>query len=166
MGKIVLFVLILIVILIYPIYENSKISVISDNNVSKNLPLVKFFKGEFFSYEPILSKEGNFKVLEVYKNKYLLFDMNVFNILKKEHFSSKQGYLKNNILHLIAFRYKNDKYSFFSDEVFYNLKTKNIKGDNFFLTSVDYNATGRKFFIDSKRDIKANNISFYLKVNK
>ncbi len=166
MGKLVLFTIILIIILLFPIYENSKIFIPIEKNLKKEIALAIISKGTFSVYDINLSKRGKFDTFFIYKNRYIVNELNVDDIEKNESYFAKKAILKNKILTAFNFNYRSPKYSFVSDFVIYNLKTKNIRGRQFFLYSDEYNSTGKKFFIDSKRDISAENISFYLKVKK
>jgi len=165
MVKIALLILFIFFILIFPVYENSKI-VINVSNKHYNIPLVQINNGKFFVYDKNLSKKGNFSVLNIYRNFYKGSNLKVIDLIKEESYTAKSLFFKNDVLNLYNFHYNNDKYSLFSNYVIYNLKTKNVKGKKFLLFSNEYNASGKDFFVDSNRNIKADFISFYLKVKK
>jgi len=166
MVKIVLLIVTLCFILIFPVYENSKIKITKKELKNTNIPLAVIKKGQFYTYENNLSKEGNFTELNIYKNFYKAKDLKVHDIIKKENYSSKKAVLRKDILTLYNFNYYNNEYSLDSNYVVYNLKTKNIKGDKFLVSSNEYNGSGKNFFVDAQRDINASFVSFYLKVKK
>ncbi len=166
MGKLVFLIIFLILILIFPVYENFQIKLNNEKKIQNKIPLAKIINGEFFIYEVNLSKKGAFNSLNIFQNLYIAKDLNVSDLNKKEKFFARKAILKNKLLEAFIFKYENNKYAFNSNYVVYNLKTKNIYGKRFFLYSADYNASGYRFFIDKQRDIKAQNISFDLKVNK
>jgi len=166
MVKIVLLIVTLCFILIFPVYENSKIKITEKELKNTNIPIAEIKKAKFYTYENNLSKEGNFTKLDMYKSFYKAKDLKVHDITKKENYFSKKVILKDNILTLYDFKYYNNEYSLDSNYVIYNLDTKNIKGDKFLISSEEYNGSGKKFFVDPNRDINASFISFYLKVKK
>ncbi len=166
MGKLILLGLFLIAVLIFPVYENSKIYMPANKYIKNKIAIANMKKGFFEIYEINLTKKGKFDNLDIFKKSYIAKNLIIEDILKKERYFAKKAILKNKILKAYVFKYDSPNYSFNSDFVVYNLKTKNIKGKKFFLYSDEYNATGRNFFVDKKRNIKANNISFNLKVKE
>ena len=166
MGKLILLSLFLIAVLIFPVYENSKIYMPANKYIKNKIAIANMKKGFFEIYEINLTKKGKFDNLDIFKKSYIAKNLIIEDILKKERYFAKKAILKNKILKAYVFKYDSPNYSFNSDFVVYNLKTKNIKGKKFFLYSDEYNATGRNFFVDKKRNIKANNISFNLKVKE
>jgi len=166
MVKIVLFLFILILVLIFPIYENSRIKINTEELKNFNIPLAEIKRGKFFVYDVNLSKKGNFLDFEIYKKFYKAKKVSIKDLIKKEEYIADKLLLKQNNLKLFNLKYKNNNYFLISNYVIYNLKDKNIKGNKFFLYANDYNGSGKRFFIDSNRDINASFISFYIKVNK
>lgn len=155
----------MILILIFPLYENSKIKLISVKNNSKNIPIATIEGGDFFLYEINLTNKGKFKKFNIFKNLYSLDNLEIEDVIKKEKYIAKKAYLKNRVLNLADFEFYSKDYNLFSKNVTYNLDTKELKGKNFFLYSKDYNASGKEFFVDKIRDIKAYDVSFEIKVN-
>lgn len=166
MGKLVFLAVLLILILVFPVYENFQIKLNNTTKVQNKIPLAKIINGKFYIYDINLSKKGTFNSLDIFQNFYIAKDLNISDLIKQEKFFAKKAILKNKLLYAFIFKYENNKYAFNSNYVVYNLKTKNIHGKRFFLYSSDYNASGYSFFVDKQRDIKAKNISFDLKVNK
>ena len=166
MGKLILLGLFLIAVLIFPVYENSKIYMPANKYIKNKIAIANMKKGFFEIYEINLTKKGKFDNLDIFKKSYIAKNLIIEDILKKERYFAKKAILQNKILKAYVFKYDSPNYSFNSDFVVYNLKTKSIKGKKFFLYSDEYNATGRNFFVDKKRNIKANNISFNLKVKE
>ncbi len=166
MGKIALLGIFLIAVLIFPVYENSKIYIPSKKNIKNKIAIANMKNGVFEIYETNLSKKGKFEILDIFDKSYVAKNLDIKDILKKENYFAKKAIFRNKILKAYFFKYNSPKYDFVSDFVVYNLKTKNIRGNKFFLYSDEYNATGINFFVDKKRNIKANNISFNLKVKE
>jgi len=166
MVKLILLGIFLTAVLIFPVYENSKIYTPVEKNIKNKIAIANMKNGVFYVYETNLTKRGNFDTLDIFEKKYVAKDLNIEDIVKNENYFAKKAVLKNKILKAIFFKYNSMKYSFESGFVVYNLKTKNINGKKFFLYSDEYNATGKNFFVDEKRNIKAESISFNLKVNQ
>ena len=165
MDKLVLLIL-LIGVLIFPIYENSQIKIKSIKKLKKNIPISVISDAKFFIYKINLVKKGEFKTFEIYKNLYIAKKILIQDLEKNEKFFAKKALFKDNLLTFFDFKYQGNQYNLISDYVIYNIKLKTIKGKKFFVYSKDYNGSGSSFFIDRQRDIKAKNISFYLKVNR
>jgi len=163
MVKIILFIFLMFIILLFPIYENGKITINSESLKNSNISLAEIKNGNYYIYDVNLAKKGTFTTLNIYKNYYKAENLYVNNLLKQEKYFSYRAFLKKNILKLYNFKYKNSEYSLYSNYVVDNLDTKNIKGNRFFLYSKEYNGTGRSFFINSSRDINASFVSFNLK---
>jgi len=166
MGKITLFFLILIIVLVYPIYEIMTEKVIKHSKIPQNLTLVTIEKGNFDKYDINISKKGSFNKLYVYKNYYDVRDLKIYDYEKKETFFSKKTKLLADFFYGYDFFYKNNEYNFTSDFVEYNVKSKTFKGNKFTLQAKSFKAKGTKFFIDSHRNIRAYNPIFDLKVNE
>jgi len=165
MGKIIVFTAVVFLILLFPFYENEKIN-IKKIVINFDFPLTKIENGSFFIYKENLIKKGTFEDLNIYKDYYLTYNLNLSDLLNHEKLFSKKAFLKRDILKLYNIKYKNEEYNLFSEYAVYNLKTKDIKGNKFLINSSEYNGSGKSFYVDKKRDIKATYVSFNIKVEK
>jgi len=166
MGKLVIFSILLAVVLVYPIYEIVNEKGIKGLKPPKNLSLVTIRKGDFFNYDQNLLQKGAFERLDVYKKYYKTFNIIINNLEKNETFKAQKAKFIGNILYANDFFYHNSEYNFTSDFVTYNTKSKNIKGNKFFLIGKTFKARGMNFLIDKNRNIVAYKPIFDLKVNK
>jgi len=166
MGKLIIFSILLVAVLIYPIYEIVNEKEVKYLKVPKNLSLVTIKKGDFFKYDKVLLQKGSFETLDVYKKYYKVFNIIIDNLEKNETFKAKKAKYKKNILYAYNFFYHNNEYNFTSDFVIYNTKSKIIKGNKFFLVGKTFKAKGINFLIDKNRNITAYKPIFDLKVNK
>jgi len=162
MGKLVFFLLFLIVI-IYPIYEvkNQKVN----HNRAKKVKIHNLIidKGKFFIYETNLSKDGNFDRLIKDKNKYTFFNLTFLDLVKKEEIISQKTIYNFKKVFFKTFFYKNKDYNFTSNIAVYLLNNKIFKGNNFMLIGKNYKGKGSYFIIDKNRNLKADNIIFDIK---
>ena len=166
MGKLIIFSILLMAVLVYPIYEIVNEKEIKYSKIPKNLSLVTIKKGDFFKYDKVLLQKGSFETLDVYKKYYKVFNIIIDNLEKNETFKAKKAKYKKNILYAYNFFYHNNEYNFTSDFVIYNTKSKIIKGKKFFLIGKTFKAKGINFLIDKNRNIIAYKPIFDLKVNK
>jgi len=166
MGKLVIFSILLIAVLVYPIYEIVNEKEVKYLKVPKNLSLVTIKEGDFFKYNQKLVQKGSFEILDVYKKYYKVFNIIIGNLEKNETFKAKKTKFIKNILYAYDFFYHNNEYNFTSDFVTYNTKSKVIKGKKFFLIGKTFKARGINFLIDKDRNIIAYKPIFDLKVNK
>lgn len=141
--------------------------------IEKSLPDIEILNGKFNDYSPILSQKGNFNTISYFANKdYYL--VNNFNLFKKNE--KKDVWIKISSKHNAKitknFLYSKDRVFYFSNEynssansVFYNRKTKLLKGNNFKIFSNKFKGYGDSFvYFDNK--INASNVKYILKDNK
>ena len=166
MGKLIIFSILLIAVLVYPIYEIVNEKEIKYSKIPKNLSLVTIQKGDFFKYNKVLLQKGSFEKLDVYKKYYKAFSIIINNLEKNETFKAQKAKFIGNFLYAYDFFYRNNEYNFTSDFVTYNTKSKDIKGNKFFLIGKTFKVKGINFLIDKNRNITAYKPIFDLKVNK
>ena len=166
MGKIAIFFLFIMIILIYPVFLIKPIKKIDFNIEENNISKINILDGAFFQYNNNLIREGNFSLFKIYKNFYIAENFNLNDLIKKELVKIKNIKLIENKLYGNKVYYHNDNYDFYSNFVVYDLKTKEFKGDKFLFYGQDFKGRGRDFLIDKFRNINAKNIIFSLKVNK
>jgi len=167
MVKIILFLLVLLFVLTYPIYLINRSSFYAYVSKQKgNLSLITLKKGYFFKYDFNLEYEGNFSKLDVYKNFYKTDNILVKNLDKNETFKADNAILKGEFLYMNNFVFFNRDFHFFSSFSIYSLKNKTFNGKNFKIIASLFKGKGSKFFLDRDKNIIANNVIFEYKVNK
>jgi len=168
MVKAVIFFITVTGIMFYPVIisTNKSISGQSEERQISKLPDVKVENGEFYIYKKILEKKGDFKILNVYKKGYVAFNLNVNDLLKNEKYKSSKTTLIDNIVTGYDVWYKNNDIELITEKAVYNKKTDILKGGKFKLFAKDFRGYGKEFFVDSKRNLSAQNITYYLKVEK
>jgi len=166
MGKLIIFSVLLVAVLVYPIYEIINEKEIKYLKIPRNLSLVTIKEGDFFKYNKELLQKGTFEKLDVYKKYYKAFNISINSLEKNETFKAQKAKFIGNILYAYNFFYHNNEYNFTSDYVTYNTKSKDIKGNKFFLIGKTFKARGINFLIDKNRNIIAYKPIFDLKVNK
>jgi len=166
MGKIIVFVILIIIVLIYPLFVVKNYHYTKQSINEKNISLVTIKDGIFFKYDNNLSKSGKFLTLDIYKNFYFAKNLLLKDLLKKEFFKANKAKFIFNKLYCYDFFYHNNEYNFSSNFVIYNTKNKLFKGEKFLLISQSFKGKGKTFMVDESRNIKADNIIFDLKVNK
>jgi len=166
MGKIIFFVILISVVLIYPLFVVKNTHYIKESVSEKNISLVTINNGTFFKYDNNLSKSGRFLTLDIYKNFYFAKNLLLKDLIKKEFFKANRAKFIFNKLYCYDFFYHNNEYNFSSDFVIYNTKNKLFKGEKFLLISQNFKGKGKNFKVDENRNIKANEIIFDLKVSK
>jgi hypothetical protein len=165
MVKIVLFVLILIGIMIYPVIESKNIK--QTKTTTKKKPPIEFYTGEFYEYEPNLAKTGTFKEFILKKDKSY-YAKNVYlndKIAKYDLYINEATYRGDKLFGKYV-NYYSKEYNLTTDFAIYNTKTSHLNGDKFAFNSNTFKGFGVKFDIDKQRNIKAKDITYFLKVDK
>jgi hypothetical protein len=152
----------------YPVVISSGNSAVSGGKESKikEMPDVKIENGKIFIYKVKLAKKGNFKELDVFKKGYIAFDLNVTDLLKSENYIADKTVFKNNKIIGYVVRYKNKDIKLNTDRAVYDKNSKMLNGDKFELYSKNFKGYGKSFKIDENKNLYANNITYYLKVEK
>jgi len=162
MVKVILFFLILIGIMVYPVFESKNIKTFKEYKI--HLPPVVLYKGKFFEYEPNLTKKGSFTQLVV-DNKYKAFDLYLKNLQKKEEIFVKFATYKEPIVKGKEVKYFSDEYNVSANEAVYNTKTAILKGRFFEIYSNSFRGNGEDFVVKEK-DFNATKITYFLKVKE
>ena len=166
MVKVLVFLLILTGIIIYPVIISSNLPKIQRVEI-KNLPNIEIVNGKFFIFKNLLEKKGSFDKLDLLNQKsYLLFNLNVYDLLKKEYYFTKKAIFKENIVKGFNVYYKNSNFELNTTKAIYNRKNRMLIGGRFKIISNDYKGYGLKFKLDKNKNISAENITYYLKVKK
>jgi len=168
MVKVVVFFIIVSGIMFYPLFINNTkhISKHRVKNQVLSVPDINIEEGKFFIYKKTVEKKGDFKTLNVYKKKYVAFDLKVKDILKNEQYKSSKAIFKENIIEGYKVWYKNKDIELITNQAVYNKKTDVLKGGKFELYSKNFKGYGNEFTVDNKKNISANDITYYLKVEK
>ena len=164
MGKIALFFIFILIIIVYPMLISYNYKVSSKESVKK--PDVVINKGEFYIYSKVLEKKGNFNKLYLEKTSYIALDLYVKDLIKKEEFKAKKTIFENNLIKAKNVWYKNSKIELITNNAVYNKNKKILNGKKFKLYATNFRSFGDEFLVDENKKIKAKNIIYYLKVNK
>ena len=167
MVKAVFFFMIVLGIMFYPLF------IYTGKNIPRQVkektllfPNVKIEKGVFYIYKKTLEKKGDFQILNIYKEKYVAFDLNVNDLLKNEKYKSSKTIFNKNIITGYDICYKNKDMELNTKEAVYDKKNDLLKGGKFQLFAKNFRGFGNKFFVDSNRNLFAENITYYLKVKE
>jgi len=164
--KYFIFFFIVTIVSIYPLFE------------LKNQPRIKEYKnkliiptvienGKYYIYEVNLTKEGTFKKLEFYSHKKIkAYDFLLKNNITNEKLFSKIAIYKKPILKGFDVKYMNSEYNLTTKSAIYNQDKKTLKGGKFKLFSSNYKGYGKSFFVDENKNIYANDIKYFIKVDK
>ena len=166
MAKIIFFLFFLAGVMLYPVFIGNEKYESKPVFSSQKIPNVVFEKGRFFLYDKNLSKVGNFKTLEIYKNEYVSYAIKIKDILKNESYEAEKTLFKNDIITGFDVVYKNEDLTLLTDKAVYDKETKILSGEKFKLFAKDFKGFGENFEIDNNHNIYAQNIIYYLKVKK
>ena len=165
MVKVLLFAGIIIGVMIFPLfnidYKNTEGKV-----TAKQLPEIEFEKGKFYIYNSQLEKTGTFDRFSIYKKGYIAIDLNVKDIIKKEEYKAKKTVFKGELVTGYDVIYKNSDFTLITKFARYDKETKILNGGKFKLFAQDFKGYGENFQVDDKKDLYAQNIKYFLKVEK
>ncbi len=161
MVKAIIFFIFITGVMFYPliINNNKTIKIVK----VKKLPNVEVEKANFYIYDKILSKKGNFKKLNIYKNKYIIIDLNATDLLKSQYYQASKTIFKNIIATGYNVWYKNRDIKLYAKTAYYNKNTNTLHGKKFELYSKNFEGFGESFEIDNKKNLNAQKITYYLK---
>ncbi len=166
MAKILIFVLIIAGVVFYPVIEFQKQPKVKNYNVKNYIPTV-VRNGDFFVYEVNLTKEGNFSVLNIItKKKIEAENFMLHNIVKNFVLDSKHVSYNGPVLTGFDVKYSTNDYNLSTVKAVYNDKTKILNGGKFKIFGKTFRGFGKKFKVDAEKNIYADNIKYFLKVNK
>ena len=163
MGKIVLFFVFILIIIVYPML----ISYNYKPFLKKfNRPEIIINKGNFYIYSPILEKKGNFSKFYLKNNDYIALDLYIKDLIRKEEYKAKRTVFKNDLIRAKDGWYKNSEIELITNKAIYYKNEKLLKGENFKLYATNFRGFGDEFLVDKNKKIQAKNIIYYLKVKK
>ncbi len=163
MVRAVVFILIILGISLYPLLEIKNVKVIKEYKIKNFIPM-QIDKGRYFVYEVNLTKMGSFDKLNIFEKKIVAFNFTFFDLLKHEDFFAKKAVYNKPELKVYILKYSNKDYNVSSDFAVYNKLKKTLRGSKFEILSANYRGYGSSFFIDSNKNIFAENINYFLKV--
>jgi hypothetical protein len=164
MVKILIFVLLLAGIMIYPIFESKNFKKIKEYNTS--LPPVVLKNGKFYEYEPNLTKSGSFSEFIVNKTSYFGRDVLLDNLQAQEKIFLKKAFYKKPVLKGFDVKFVSKEYNLTTDKGIYNTQTSILKGEKFAFQAESFKGFGVNFIVDKNKNIKADDITYFLKVKK
>ena len=160
MGKIVLFFIFILIIIVYPMLLSYNYKPLL-KEVKK--PEIVIDKGDFYMYS---GKKGKFNKFYLEKNNYIALDLYIKDLIKKEEYKAKKAIFENNLIKTKEAWYKNSEMELTTNSAVY-YKTKNLlKGGKFKLYATNFRGFGDEFLVDENKKIKAKNIIYYLKVKE
>ena len=163
MGKIVLFFIFVLIIIVYPMLISYNYKPFS-NRTKK--PEIVINKGDFYIYSKILEKKGKFNKFYLEKNNYIALDLYVKDLIKKEEYKAKKTIFENDLIKSKDVWYKNSEMELIANNAVYNKSKKLLKGEKFKLYATNFRGFGDEFLVDKDKKTKAKNIIYYLKVEK
>jgi hypothetical protein len=165
MVKVLLFAGIIVGIMIFPLfnidYKNAK-----SKAIMQKLPEIEFEKGKFYIYNTWLEKKGEFNKLSISKNCYIANDLIIKDLVKKEEYQAKKTVFKGEFITGYDVIYKNSDFKLITKFAEYDKETKILNGGKFELFAKDFKGDGENFQVDDKKDLYAQNIKYFLKVEK
>ncbi|WP_456479640.1 hypothetical protein [Nautilia sp.] len=166
MVKITVFGLLVLGIMFYPLTLGNRITVNGKKIKTVKLPEVEFEKGNFLIYDTVLEKKGKFDLLKIYKKEYIVYNLNMADLIKAENYKASKTVFKKSCITGYNVTYKNRDLELITNKAFYDKNRKILKGGQFRLYSKDYRGVGSSFVVNSKKDLYARDITYYLKVGK
>ena len=164
--KVFLFLLLIIGIMIYPLF-NTNYKIIKNEKSNELLAGVIFKNANFYIYNnDKLEKKGNFETLKVYKNKYVVYNLKALNIIKNEKYELYEAIFQNDIITGYKVTYANPDLTINTQKAVYDKNTRILNGGKFKLFAKDFRGYGESFQVDDKKDLYAQNIKYFLKVEK
>ena len=164
MGKIALFFIFILIIIVYPMLISYNYEPSLEKNIKK--PEIIINKGNFYIYSKILEKKGKFNKFYLEKNRYIALNLYVKDLIKKEEFKAKKTTFENNLIKAKEAWYKNSEIELITNKAIYYKNEKLLKGENFKLYATNFRGFGDEFLVDKNKKIQAKNIIYYLKVKK
>jgi len=164
MVKITLFFIIILGILIFPIFESKNYKKIQIKPI--NLPSLVINNGKFFKYDLNLSKKGKFTKLISNKKRYVLNDITLEDVINKEILKAKNAELLNELVKLKNVSLKTSQYYIFAVDANYFNNSGIVKGSKFKLYAKNFKGCGTSFLIDKERNVKAKNVTYFIKADK
>ncbi|WP_457564741.1 hypothetical protein [Caminibacter sp.] len=166
MGKITLFIVLLIIIIVFPVIEMGNYKQKKQYKIKHYVPTVLHY-GKYYIYNKKLEKEGNFSVLNVYsKNRLVADNFTLRDLVKKSFLKSEIVWYTAPVLKGRNVYYQTDEYNLSTVLAIYNDKTKILNGEKFKFYGKTFRGYGNKFKVDEKNNIYADNIEYFLKVKK
>ena len=162
--RILLFLGFLISVMIYPFFINDyKKKIVVVNSV---LPNVSFVNGNFKIYNGIIEKKGSFSKLDVFNYGYVADNLFAQDMIKKEIYQVKKAVFKNRVIKGYDLSYKNKDLELHTKSAVYDKETKILDGGEFVLNTENIRGYGKAFEIDNNKNLYAQKITYYIKVDK
>jgi len=147
------FVFLILLVIFYPLYVNKEIKI--KKHTDEVVPIV-IKKANFYVYKDSLEKEGSFRKLIFNNKNYVVFDIFLKDINTSNEIFAKKAILKRN-LYIYNFLAKSKDLKLKSKTAIYFIKEDKVIGGEFNLTTDNYFAKGKEFFL-SKDILKAKDI--------
>ena len=164
MGKIALFFIFILIIIVYPMLLSYNYKPSLEKDTKK--PEVVINKGNFYIYSKVLEKKGNFNKFYLEEYSHIALELYVKDLIKQEEYKAKKTIFTNNLTKAKDVWYKNREIELITNSAVYD-KIKNLlKGKKFKLYATNFRGFGDEFLVDKDKRIKAKNIIYYLKVNE
>jgi len=165
MVKFFLFAAIIIGVMVFPLFSDVK-GVQEQKVVAKELPEVVLKKSDFYMYDSRLVKKGMFDELNIYKKGYIAYNLFVSDLEKNETYKAKKTVFKNKLITGYQVWYKNKDLELNTTQAQYDKETGVLDGGEFELYSKDFRGYGKNFEVDRNKNLFAQNITYFLKVDK
>jgi hypothetical protein len=164
MAKVIFF-LIIIFIMIFPVFvSNKKYKTIQTENEKR--PLIEIFEGRYKKYKKSLEINGSFFKVNIFKKYYQFKNLKVNNLIKSEKYFAKWALKKDGLIKAKEVSYINNDYAINSKNIIYYEKKKFVKGWDFNFSSFKARGKGKYFEIDKNKNLFAKNIIYFIKVEK
>ena len=163
MGKIVLFFIFVLIIIVYPMLLSYNYKPFL-KEVKK--PEIIINKGNFYVYSKVLEKKGEFDRFYLEEDSYIALDLYVKDLIKKEEYKAKKTIFENNLTKAKDVWYKNSEIEIVTNKAIYDRVKELLKGEKFKLYATNFRGFGDKFLIDENKKIKAKDVVYYLKVKE
>ena len=164
MGRIALFFVFILIIIVYPMLISYNYKPSLEKNIKK--PEVIINKGNFYMYSKVLEKKGKFNKFYLEASSYIILDLYVKDLIKKEDYKAKKTIFENNLIKAKDVWYKNSEIELITNNAVYDKTKKLLKGEKFKLYATNFRGFGDEFLVDESKKIDAKNIIYYLKVKE
>jgi len=159
--SIVAFVLFTAFVLVYPIIESTNFK--KRPVVKKEISPLVLIEGDYYKYDPNLTKEGNFSKIEYKKGIYFANNFFLKNLEGNYSVFSKFSRLyKKRIVSDFVF-FSSVDYNLTTDRAVYYFNNNEIKGEKFRFASLKAIGYGTSFTIKPNNDVFASNVTYFIK---
>ncbi|MEO1922975.1 MAG: hypothetical protein ABGX25_00495 [Nautiliaceae bacterium] len=166
MVRAIFFLIFLLFIILFPVWEYKNGSFYKTSNSIKpaNIPSLEIRKAKYFVYEGNMTKKGRFSKLDRWGGVYVAYDFYLLNLLNDSQIEAKKVRFLGSEVEGFDVNYFAKEYNLTTEKAVYFRNKKYLKGDRFYIKSSSFRGKGKSFCVDENKNIKAKNVIYYLRV--